>query len=544
MQNTHTTAPRVTIPWRGLLAVAGLAIVLLLFLAFRDTFDPIRRAEAQRLAERAATLDAQLTSVDLFVTTLWRLALPALGLGLAGAAGYVGLVVVYNRWAQLEVIKADKVVALAQAQAQIFPANLQSLNYSDHSRRELAEAPPSEETPPQLAAPLQLDAGRPLLAQLRERGHICRSGKSLMVGHDATNQPLYIEMPECGFIGVGGQPRVGKTTLVTLLLAQAALMDWYIALGDPHIHKEDGLIQRCLPISGHTFRQASTPEEIAAMIRLVDKIGRRRVNGDPDRQPVLMVLDEFTNLVIRGLLPDDVLAALPAMALEYAGVGVHGIIIGHDWNARLLGDPLGAALRRAITHRLVCRSDAGNAEFLLHHSALARQAASLQKGQVLYWGTDAPTVVSVPRIGQEDLVYAAQGAPPRPYQRPQPAIAGPAPRPAATIPPTERVTPPRGAGDHCAGAKYPRADCRLVGWPAHLADRLRDRDSAPGGCPIDPNPDDPAGRRRHRGTTGGPAAARTRAVRVCQPGNQSTINQRRRDPLRLGNSHWNALIDC
>jgi hypothetical protein len=444
MQNTHTTAPRATIPWRGLLAVAGLALALLLFLAFRDTFDPLRRQEAERLAERAAQLDAQLTSVDVFVATLWRLALPALGLGLAGAAGYVGLVLIYNRWAHLEVIKADKVIGLAQAQAQIFPANLQSLNYSDHSRPQIVEPPPPEETPPQLAAPLHLDTSRPLLAQLRERGHICRSGKSLMVGHDPTNQPLYIEMPECGFIGVGGQPRVGKTTLVTLLLAQAALMDWHIALGDPHIHKEDGLIQRCAPISGHTFRQASTPEEIANMVRLVDKIGRRRVNGDPERQPVLMVLDEFTNLVIRGLLPDDVLAALPAMAMEYAGVGVHGIIIGHDWNGRLLGGDLGFALRRAITHRLVCRSDAGNAEFLLPNSALARQAAGLQKGQVLYWGTDAVAVASVPRIGQEDLVYAAQGRPPRPYL-PQPAIAGPAPRPASTVAPTERVTPPRAA---------------------------------------------------------------------------------------------------
>jgi hypothetical protein len=131
---------------------------------------------------------------------------------------------------------------------------------------------------------------------------------------------------------------------------------------------------------------------------------RRRVQGDADRTPVVLILDEFTNLVIRKLLPDDVLAVLPAMAMEYAGVGVHGIIIGHDWNARLLGGDLGAALRRAITHRLICRSDAQNAEFLLPNAALARQAASLSKGQALYWGTEAPAVVSIPRMGAEDLV--------------------------------------------------------------------------------------------------------------------------------------------
>jgi hypothetical protein len=138
---------------------------------------------------------------------------------------------------------------------------------------------------------------------------------------------------------------------------------------------------------------------IAAMIRLVDKIGRRRVQGDADRTPVLLVLDEFTNLVIRKLLPDDVLAALPAIAMEYAGVGVHGIIIGHDWNGRLLGSDRGAALRRTITHRLVCRTDAQNAEFLLSNAALRRQAAGLPKGQALYWGSEAPAVIRIPPPG-------------------------------------------------------------------------------------------------------------------------------------------------
>src|SRR5262249_48257510 len=95
---------------------------------------------------------------------------------------------------------------------------------------------------PALPGPLSVDPHRPLLAQLRERGDVCRSGTSLLVGYHASGQPLYIELAECGLIGVGGQPRVGKTTLVTLLLARAALLCWHIALGDPHVHKEDGLI--------------------------------------------------------------------------------------------------------------------------------------------------------------------------------------------------------------------------------------------------------------------------------------------------------------
>jgi hypothetical protein len=182
------------------------------------------------------------------------------------------------------------------------------------------------------------------------------------------------------------------------------------------------------------------------MIRFVDKIGRRRVMGDQDRTPVLLVLDEFTNLVIRKLLPEDVLATLPAMAMEYAGVGVHGIIIGHDWNARLLGGDLGAALRRAIIHHLICRSDAQNVEFLLPNAALSRQAARNAKGQAQYWGSEAAALVSIPRLGTEDLIYAAQGVAPRPYAPRLTAptsVSAPAIASAPIAVPTSPVTPPR-----------------------------------------------------------------------------------------------------
>jgi hypothetical protein len=347
------------------------------------------------------------------------------------------------------------VADLRQGQLQLIERSLAWHYQVEHTRAERSQYPNlatlhqvvrmeggaglSAEAVPVLPVPPPSDASRPLLAQLRERGHVGRSGTSLLMGYDASGQPLSIELTECGFIGVGGQPRVGKTTLVTLLLAQAALLGWHIALGDPHVHKQDGLIQRCAPLSGHTFRQAATPDEIAATIRLIDKIGRRRVQGDADRTPVLLVLDEFTNLVIRKLLPDDVLAALPAMAMEYAGVGVHGIIIGHDWNGRLLGGDLGAALRRAITHRLVCRSDAQNAEFLLPNAVLARQAASLAKGQALYWGSEAPALISIPRLGVDDLVYAAQGVAPRPYA---PRLAAPSSASAQAMPSAPVAVPP------------------------------------------------------------------------------------------------------
>lgn len=279
------------------------------------------------------------------------------------------------------------------------------------------------------------------LAQLHGIGHICRSGKSLLVGY-SDGQPQYIELAECGFIGIGGQPRVGKSTTSLLIIEQAVLSGWHVFVGDPHIQKADGLLNRCRPLSGRLAKQAVTPHEIAALIRLVDKIGKRRVDGDPDRVPIIVVLDEFSNLVWRDLLPADVLAVLPSMAAEYAGVGVHGVLIAHDWSKASLGGDLGAALRRAITHRIVHRMDPGNTEFLLPKgsSTQARAVAGLEKGRALFYGPDGAAMVAVPWLTDEDAAYAAQGTPARPYA-PRPALASRV----AHLAPTARVGPPRAA---------------------------------------------------------------------------------------------------
>ncbi|MFN8504462.1 hypothetical protein [Kouleothrix sp.] len=275
--------------------------------------------------------------------------------------------------------------------------------------------------PPAPALPAITSGSGPQLAQLQQIGHVCRSGNSLLVGY-ADGQPQYIELAECGFIGIGGQPRVGKSVTASLLIDQAVLSGWHVLIGDPHIQKTDGLLNRLRPLSGRLARQAVTPEEIAQMVRLADKIGKRRVAGDPDRTPVILVIDEFSNLVWRELLPDDVLAILPSMAAEYAGVGVHGVLIAHDWSKASLGGDLGAALRRAFTHRIIHRMDPGNVEFLLPRgsSAQARAVQGLDKGRALYAGPDGTVTVTVPLVGDDDAAYAAQDAPPAPHAAARP----------------------------------------------------------------------------------------------------------------------------
>jgi hypothetical protein len=236
----------------------------------------------------------------------------------------------------------------------------------------------------------------------------------LLIGEDAAGDAHHIDLSACGTIGIGGQPRVGKTTTARLLLAQIAAQGGHIALCDPHGQHDQGLLQQCAPISGACIRQAVAPDEISEAILFVDKIGSQRTRQGRGGQPVVLVIDEFTALVLRQALPDDILLRLTAMAVEYAKFNLHILLIAHDWSKAALGS-LGTPLRRAITHRIIHRSDMQNAEFLLPNAALARQVPTLTTGQALSWSDTGPVTLAVPLVDDATLRAAARGRPPQPY---------------------------------------------------------------------------------------------------------------------------------
>lgn len=284
---------------------------------------------------------------------------------------------------------------------------------------EAAAAPPAPAEPP------------PDLPEIVARGHV--SGGALLAGFSGA-APLHIDPQACGFIAVGGQSRSGKSHTVALLVAQAVLMGWDVALCDPFPLKADGLISLCRPLSGGIFRQAGTPDEIARTIHLIDKVGRRRLDGDRWEKPLLLVIEEFSNIVIRGMLAADTLNLLPAMAMAYSAVGVHGVVIGHEFSRSLLGERYGATLRRACTHRIAHRLAPDAAEFLLPSAAYARQVVELQPGRALFWGEESPLVISIPKVAPDDLAFAARGRTPQPYapwppQPPAGAVSAPPPPP-------------------------------------------------------------------------------------------------------------------
>ena len=263
--------------------------------------------------------------------------------------------------------------------------------------------------------PLTLLPGECTLAALQRTGIVARSGNSLHVGNAvADGTPIYLELATWGALALGGKSRTGKTSRITYFLAQAALNGWRLVVLDKHGAggKADALLAKVQPLESSFLLPAAVSQaDMNRRIQQVYTIGKRRIeNHDTTRYPIVLVVDEFTNLILNGWLDDKTLDQLMSIANEHAGVNVHAMIIGHDWSASCLGKERGAAFRRITTHRIAHRLDAAGAQFLLP-SGMGKQAEGLTIGQAIYVDdTGEPILVDCPLLHDEDIRYAAEHA--------------------------------------------------------------------------------------------------------------------------------------
>lgn len=331
------------------------------------------------------------------------------------------------RW-MLEQGNQELIAAMARAlelsgQAQIARAvhqpGQQPTSYAPHITVAQPKAAPVAELP-MLAEPaaverpqLQLLAGECTLAALRRTGIVARSGNSLHIGNAiADGTPIYLELATWGALALGGKSRTGKTSRVTYYLAQAALNGWRLVVCDKHGGggKADALLAKVGVLESSFLLPAAVGQaDINRRIQQVYTIGKRRIdNSDSSRYPILLIVDEFTNLILNGWLEDKTLDQLMSIANEHAGVNVHALIIGHDWSASCLGKERGAAFRRITTHRIAHRLDAQGAQFLLP-SGMGKTAEGLTVGQAIFVDESGePILVDCPLLHDEDLRYAAE----------------------------------------------------------------------------------------------------------------------------------------
>ena len=334
------------------------------------------------------------------------------------------------RW-MLEQGNADLILAMMRqleltGQAQIaraqFQPGQQPHNYAPHISITTPKGAAPAELPYVDAPPAELPAERPALAllpgectlaALQRTGIIARSGNSLHVGNAvADGTPIYLELATWGALALGGKSRTGKTSRTVYYLAQAALNGWKLVVCDKHGGggKQDALLAKVGILENSFLLPAAVNQvDINRRIQQVYTIGKRRLdNQDAARYPVLLIVDEFTNLILNDWLTDATLDQLMSIANEHAGVNIHVLIIGHDWSASCVGKERGAAFRRITTHRIAHRLDAAGAQFLLP-SGMGKTAESLQLGQALFVDESGePILVDAPLLHDEDLKYAAE----------------------------------------------------------------------------------------------------------------------------------------
>jgi hypothetical protein len=172
-----------------------------------------------------------------------------------------------------------------------------------------------------------------------------------------------------------------------------------------------------------------------------DKIYQRRcADSSQVTTTVFLIIDEFMELMIRGLISEAAMAALLALSGGGRKKKMPVALVSQNWSIKLMG-PHGVAVRQNATHALVHRSSRETAEFFLPGS-YTQLATMAQPGQLVYFAGGEPQLTTVPEIRPADLTLASRGRAPRPYEaRANRNNQGVAPTvPASSLPP--RAAPP------------------------------------------------------------------------------------------------------
>lgn len=397
--------------WRGVLVVVLVAAVLLI-----PSGILIARALAPAITRHATVITLALLGVSICVLLAglrYLFAWSRLAVARArhaelvtlhtGAQVHLGAVVRQGeRW-------ADKALQIELLKLQ--PPQLQPPPYT------IVEVPTPAPTPPALPELPPTPATGVTINLRAAQLHGWSSATQWLAGMDTQQQPQQIVLKHTGLIGLGGVQGQGKTNTAAWLLAQAAAAGATLFIADPHHGDADSLSARIAPFSGAVQRIAVSAAEINKLIVMVWRIYDQRCK-DPAQgdRPVVFWIDEFLELMLRQQLSDEALTALGVLGGGGRKKHIFGGLNSTNWSATALG-PRAQTIRQGMTHTIVHRCSQDTAKFLLPPGGHAAQAMTLAPGQALFFGGQAPCMITVPELGDADraLVAQAVGRPPKVY---------------------------------------------------------------------------------------------------------------------------------
>jgi len=248
----------------------------------------------------------------------------------------------------------------------------------------------------------------PSFAELLSSG-VIGAGKPLYLGTGAEG-PLTGTWKSIYSAGVGGLQGSGKTFTGVALILQALLDGTAVRVIDPHAGDPDSLATRLGPVAGFLARPiASEDRDMLEVLNEVDAaIAARRRDGGADRQPWLLVIDEWTGIQ-RGEAAERVSPVVEAVTQEGRKMGVNALLLGQRWSATRGG---GNDLRNTLTSAFVHRMRPEDARMLtgLRAEHLPKDMLQLAPGECYVQTTAGDfTRVQMPRMsdGDADAVQVA-----------------------------------------------------------------------------------------------------------------------------------------
>lgn len=206
---------------------------------------------------------------------------------------------------------------------------------------------------------------------------------------------------------IGGLPGTGKSTLIRLILAQAALQGGHFMVIDPHYGAgEESLGASLEPLQRLMLAAvAVTPPEILATIHRLHTIGQRRITGDDeDRTPLILIADETTALLSRSSIADQLSDLLAEIAQEMRKVSIYAMCIGQQFRA----DIMDSTIRNSFVSMLSCRSRREVARVMSGNNEFGKAAESLKRGQVVWLDTDGNmSRIAVPNTTHQHVIAVA-----------------------------------------------------------------------------------------------------------------------------------------
>lgn len=391
--------PRPGVPWRGVLTVAALALLLALIVVLRDTLDPQARAAAAEAAYHRAAIAEAVQPLDILAAALWRLIPPALVIAVAGT----GLAIAWRRWGWRESIAAGYAVRALQADRPQLPASLHTLHYHPSSPSATPDRPRLTTTDEAAGDPPESE-GAPTFRTLLDAGQLGRAAdgraQPLILGYHQ-GQAITGDWRSLYSSGLGGLQGSGKTWTATALLAQSALSGAQLVICDPHAGDEESLAARVAPLAlAYLCDVAEDERAILHAVKLADAELQRRKQGDPDRTPLIVAIDEWSALR-RGAVAELLPAFVEDFSTEGRKLNCHVMLLGQRWDKSSVGD-FRNTLASSYVHRM--RPDEARMMTGLHAAALPPDTLQLPPGVAYLLDTRGSlTRVQIPYTTPADI---------------------------------------------------------------------------------------------------------------------------------------------